>query len=70
MSGGYIMNQLRDELSRRCVIVRGFPPYTVPQNVASLFRCQRTQLASDGATWLVLFQNPQGKSKMKVKKYI
>ncbi|XP_061194415.1 protein mono-ADP-ribosyltransferase PARP14-like isoform X2 [Saccostrea echinata] len=59
MSGGFIMNRLREELSSRCVIVGGFPPppAILPQNVYSLFQCQRAEPAGEGTSWLVLFQN-------------
>ncbi|XP_062609393.1 uncharacterized protein LOC134271160, partial [Saccostrea cucullata] len=58
---GIHLNQLREELSSRCVIVGGFPPppSTVPQNVYRLFQCQRAEPASDGTAWLVLFQNAE-----------
>ncbi|XP_062593153.1 protein mono-ADP-ribosyltransferase PARP14-like, partial [Saccostrea cucullata] len=59
MSGGYIMNQLREELSSRCVIVLGFPPATLPENVCGLFHCLRAEQAGGGPAWLVLFQDSQ-----------
>nr|XP_034317327.1 protein mono-ADP-ribosyltransferase PARP14 isoform X2 [Crassostrea gigas] len=60
MSAGFILNNLREEFSRRCLIVRGFPPNTNQQVVNSIFQgqCRRIQ-QKDGTTWLILFHNPQ-----------
>lgn len=62
MSAGFILNNLREEFNRRCLIVRGFPPNTNQQVVNSIFQgqCRRIQ-QKDETTWLILFHNPQRK---------
>lgn len=62
MSGEFILTQLREEFSKRCLIVRGIPPGTDPQFVNSIFKGQCRHIQhKEGTMWLILFHNPQRK---------
>lgn len=54
------MKVLREEFSKRCLIVKGILPGTDPQIVNNIFKGQGRRLQhKEGTMWLILFHSSQ-----------